>query len=50
MGWFGLSDLLRTLPKAKQLVDRVEMRRRTDKKIADEKQANHTMFDSFRHE
>jgi hypothetical protein len=49
MGWFGLSDLLRTLPKANQLVERVEMRHSSDEKIADEKQGNNNMLDSLEH-
>jgi len=50
MGWFGLSDLLRTLPKGKQLVERVKMRHGSDEKIADEKQRNNNMSDSLMHD
>ena len=45
-----MSDLLRTLPKAKQLVERIKTRRGTDEKIADEKQGNDSMLDSVSHE
>lgn len=41
---------MRTLPKAKQLVEGVKMRRSTYEKIADEKQGNDNMLDSIRHE
>ncbi|TSA21471.1 hypothetical protein D4R75_06115 [bacterium] len=40
---FGLSDLLRTRPKANQLVERVKMRSSTDEKIADEEKSNDNM-------